>query len=216
MNSSLRDLLWFHGLFFGIALPCALLLEGPRLGQALLGLAIAYNLALPLAATLRGHPDWLRVWLFLLPLSCAQVLPDWALVQIAGTLVFPDHGVPRVGGAVPVYFMGLWMMALLPLLLIADSRRSRYLTAAFLSLLVFALWEWAARPLALWQPVGVPEIAGVAWYVLPPEVLLTLSALWLERNTRDSGVLARIGAGLAVPVFYTGALMLSLLLSRAL
>ena len=214
MSHSLRDLFWFHGLFFAIALPCALLLKNAALGHALLILAIAYNLALPLTATLRSHPDWLRLWLFLLPVSCAQVLPDWALVSIAGTLQFPDHGAWRVGGAVPVYFMGLWMMALFPMLLIADSRRAKSLTAAFLSLLVFALWEWAARPLALWQPVGVKEIAGVAWYVLPAEVLLTLAALHLERGTRESGMGLRLAAGLAVPVFYTGALMVCLLLSR--
>lgn len=208
---AVRDMLGFHALFFLIALPCALLLKGSALGQALLWLAIGYNLALPALGFARGHQNWMRLWGFLLPLSCAQVIPDWALVNVAGTLSFPDHGVPRVGGAVPVYFMGLWIMALFPVLLWSETRRAPYSWAALLSFGVFAVWEWAAVPLQLWEPKGVRTVAGVALYPLPAEVLLTLAALALHRLTLDRGPLARLAAALCVPLFYAGALMFSLL-----
>lgn len=216
MKSSIREALWFHGLFFAIGLPLVLFLQGPALGRALLGLAIGYNVALPLLSLVRGHGEWLKLWLFLLPLSCGQVIPDWALADIAGVLVFPDHGVWRVGGAVPVYFMGLWIMLLFPIVLLSDRLRSRYLAAALLSLLLFGFWEWAARPLGLWYARDVRMVAGTALYPLVPEMLLGLATLSAYRNSRGRAIIQQWFSAFGVNLFYTGAVFIGLLLSQRL
>lgn len=216
MKASIREALWFHLLFFAVSAPVLFLTHGEMFGKGLLALTLGYNVILPLYALARGHAEWLKLWLFLLPLSCGQVLPDWALVQIAGVLNFPDHGVWRIGGAVPAYFMGLWMMLLFPVTLISDSTRSRYLLAGVLSLLLFGFWEWAAQPLQLWQPQNVRTIAGVAIYVLIPEVFLGLITLKAYRNTRDSGIIQQVFSAFTVNLLYTGALFIGLLLTRSL
>ena len=216
MKASIREALWFHLIFFTLSAPVLLFLHDPLLGKCLSMLAIAYNVALPLYGLMRGHHEWLRLWLFLLPLSCGQVLPDWALVQVAGVLHFPDHGQWRIGGAVPVYFMGFWIMLLFPITLISDNTRSRYFVAALLSLLLFGFCEWAARPLDLWTAQNVRTMAGVAVYVLIPEVFLGLATLQAYRRSRGDGIIQQIFSALAVNLLYTGALFIGLLLTRAL
>lgn len=215
MKASLREALWFHLIFFAASLPVLLLAEGAGLGKGLLTLTIIYNIALPALSVARGHSEWLRLWLFLLPLSCGQVLPDWALADIARVLVFPDHGQYRIGGTVPVYFMGMWIMLLFPILLLSDaSRHSRYFLAAILSLLLFTFWEWAARPLHLWHGQNVAMYQGIALYPLIPEMLLGLTALWMYRNTQDQNPVQRVFSAVGVNLFYTGSLFVSLLLFR--
>ncbi|HSW11558.1 MAG TPA: hypothetical protein VLI06_01890 [Solimonas sp.] len=211
MNASVRDALWLHLLFLAAALPLVLMSEGPARGQNLLWLTLGYHCLLPLLSLVRGHSEWLFLWLFLLPLAAGQVLPDWALVRVAGVLAFPDLGQPRIGGEVPVYFLGLWMMLLFPVLLLAQAARHPYLVAGALSLLLFGFWEWAARPLQIWYNHGVVAIDGMALYPLVPEMLLAMAALWAYRHFRQANILARVVAALSVNVFYTGACFLSLL-----
>lgn len=213
MKASLREALWFHLIFFAASLPVLLFAEGAQLGKALLILTLIYNIALPALSVARGHSEWLRLWLFLLPLSCGQVLPDWALAEIPRVLVFTDHGQYRIGGTVPVYFMGMWIMLLFPILLISDaSRHSRYALAAILSVLFFSFWEWAARPLHLWHAQNVAMLQGVALYPLIPEMMLGLAALWMYRNTQDRGPIQRVFSAIAINLFYTGSLFVSLLM----
>jgi hypothetical protein len=216
MKAYIREALWFHLLFFAISAPVLLFARGEMLGKGLLALTLGYNIALPLFALMRGHGEWLKLWTFLLPLSCGQVFPDWALVQIGNVLSFSDHGVWRIGGAVPLYFMGLWIMLLFPITLISDSNRSRYLIAGILSLLLFGFWEWAAPMLELWHPLNVRVVAGVAVYVLIPEVFLGLVTLQVYRRTKDSGIIQQVFSAFAVNLLYTGALFIGLLLTRAL
>ncbi len=212
MHTGVREALLFHGLFFAVATPVLLLTTGNAYGQAQLWLAIAYNLTLPAWALMRGHTEWLWLWLFLLPLSAAQVVPDWVLVDVTGTLTFPDHGLPRIGGAVPIVFMGLWIMLLFPILLIAQSSRRPYLSALVLGLLLFSLCEWLSRPLQLWQGQNVWLVDGLAVYTLIPEVLLCLATLVAYRHLRSAPLASRVAGALAVSVFYAGALVISLLL----
>lgn len=215
MKASVREALWFHLIFFTLSLPVLLFAKGGTLGAGLLILVIVYNVALPALSVARGHAEWMRLWLFLLPLSCGQVLPDWALAEIPQVLVFPDHGQYRIGGAVPVYFMGMWIMLLFPILLISSSsRRSRYLIASVLSLTLFSFWEWAARPLQLWYGQHVAMIQGVALYPLIPEMLLGLTALWAYRNTDDNNPIQRVFSALGVNLLYTGSLFIGLLFSN--
>src|ERR1700754_3388762 len=76
-------------------------LGAPARGWAVLGLVIAYNIGLPLLARARGRRDWLALWAFLLPVSVFQVLPDWLLDELVGTLRFPVIGGGTPGGAGP-------------------------------------------------------------------------------------------------------------------
>lgn len=207
-----RELLAFHLVFALLTLPVVLYATGPQYGAGVLGLAVLYNLALPAYALFRRHSDWLARWAFLLPVSMGQVLPDWALVEIAGTLQFPDHGISRIGGAVPLYFMGLWIMLLFPVTQLADAARGlRYPVVVVLGGLLFAAAEWAAPMLRLWQPVNIDTVAGVAWYTVPAEMALCVACLWAYRLTQHQGLLSRLWAAVMIVGFYTGALMISLL-----
>lgn len=207
-----REVLLFHALFAGIAALVLWLRPETGYGLSILALALGYNLLLPAWALVRGHLEWLARWWFLLPVSLLQVLPDWVLVEITQTLYFPDHGIARVGGAVPVYFMGLWMMLLFPVTLLADATGPlRYPVAVLLGGLAFGAAELAAAPLQLWLPRGVETVAGMALYPIPAEALLCLLALWLFRLTRYESWPTRLLAGLSLPITYTGALMLALL-----
>lgn len=211
MNASVRDALWFHILFMAAALPLVALSEGATRGHNLLWLTLGYHLALPLVSLVRGHSEWLFLWLFLLPLAAGQVLPVWALARVAGVLVLPDLGQPRIGGEVPIYFLGLWMILLFPIMLLGQSGRRPYLSTALLALGLFASWEWAAGPLQIWHNRNVVALDGMALYPLIPEMLLAIGALWAYRHFRQAPILGRVLAALALNVFYTGACFLGLL-----
>ena len=206
-----KDALRFHAAFFALAIPVALYEQGRSLGLAILLLAALYNITLPLMCQWRGHRDGVRLWMFLLPLSMALPCADWMLVSRMGTLSFPDHGVYRLGGVVPLYFMGLWIMLLWPLCWLAQATRRPYLLTAFGALAAFLIWEWAARPMHLWHAVGVRQIAGFALYPLIPEMLLAMAALWMWQHHGRAPLLTRIACAVSVAVFYAGAVALALL-----
>lgn len=210
-NHRVRDALIFHLLFFSIAIPVALISSDRSLGIAVTVLAAGYNLALPTVGHWRGHRDWVQLWVFLLPISITLPCADWMLVQRMQTLVFPDHGIWRLGGAVPLYFTGLWIMLLWPVCWLASSVRHPYRFAAGFSLLAFLVWEWAARPMSLWHAVGVKQVAGFALYPLIPEMLLGVAALWMWRQCGYAAWPQRVAAAGSVSVFYAGALSLALL-----
>ena len=212
-HQSLRDALLFHAVFFAIALPVAALMKGHPLGRALVLLAAVYNLALPVVARLRQHPQWYSLWVFLLPLTLTLPAADWLLVKRMGTLVFTDHGVPKLANVVPVYFAGMWIMLLWPVCLFASAvqRSWSYWIAGALSLWLFDGWEWAAPALELWHPRNVLMVEGVALYPLIPEALLPVAALWMWRVTEVSPRWQKIAGAMTVTVFYTGALALALL-----
>lgn len=212
-TASLRDALVFHLAFFVVAVPVALLVPGKSLGRAILILAALYNILLPAIANWRGHRQWYLLWVFLLPLSFTLPMADWMLVKRMGTLVFPDHGVPKFANVVPVYFAGLWIMLLWPVSLFASAapRKWSYLAAATLGLTLFLVWEWAARPMRLWEARNVTMIEGFALYPLVPEALLCVATLWMWRATTMSPRWQKIVGALSITFFYAGALGLFLL-----
>ncbi|MGB1563734.1 MAG: DUF6989 domain-containing protein [Sinimarinibacterium flocculans] len=211
MHRHLREALLFHTAFFVAAAAAIALTPMRAFGSVLLMAAVAYQIALPAWSLMRGHGDWLALWAFLLPLSLCQPLADWVLVDVAQTLTFPDHGIYRIGGAVPLYFCGLWTMALFPVLLAAQHSRRPWLAVTGAGLLVFAACEWIARPLGLWHARNVATVAGVAAYVLVAEVLLCWAALAAYRGTRGSALPVRVVAAAGVSLLYTGALLWALL-----
>lgn len=194
----------FAGLFAGTA--ATLLLEPPAKGWFVLGLVVAFNVALPVTARAVGRDDWFAMWALLLPVSVLQIVPDWILADLIGTLRFPDIGGPRVDDAINLAMGGMWVAPLFLALAVTDARPGRAAVAAFV---VFLGAEVLAPTLKLWEPAGDPaELAGVALYVLPAEAALGWAAA-VAYAAAGSSWPRRIGLAAAVSTFYTGALVVS-------
>lgn len=208
----LRTILGFHAAF-AVAAAAALLLTPQRFyGYALLGAVLGYHLASLLWSWRRGDREWLRLWAYLLPLSMLQVVPDWILVEMVGSLRFVDHGVARIG-SVPVYMAGMWSIPLFVIVALARLARPpalRAVVAVLVAVVMFGSSEWYAHPLGLWHAVSVEHsVAGIALYVLPPEAALGLAAWWGFEATRGRGLAPQILVAMATSVFYTGMLITS-------
>jgi hypothetical protein len=206
VGSDVRALVAFHAAFFtGTAVVA--LLDAPAKGWAVLALVIAYNIGVPLIARAHARRDWLALWAFLLPVSIFQVLPDWLLAELVGTLRFPDIGGFRLDGAITLAMAGMWVPPLFITLLLA---RGRPAAAAGIALAVFLGSELLAPVLELWKPTGdTTRVAGVALYVPPAEAALGWAAATAFALSRTTNALGRVAAALAVSTFYTGALVLA-------
>lgn len=166
---------------------------------------VAYVGAL-LVAT-RPHPDLRSLAGFLTLVSVCQVLPDWVLADLVGTLRFPDQGGPRVDDVIPLAMAAMWVAPLFAAVALAGSRPAR---AALLAGVVFAGAELLAPTLGLWEPAGdTRRVLGVAVYVLPAEVALGWAAATAYLLVRERRLLVRAAAALAVSTFYLGALVLA-------
>jgi hypothetical protein len=213
LSHSELDCISFH-LGFGVVAAIALALPEPALGMRILGLALAYNLMLPAFAQWRGHADWLRLWLFLLPLSFLQVLPDNFLAGVLGVLVFADTGSPSIG-YVPVFMAGMWVIPLFLLLMLGHGVEERWgrmascVAVAFGSLLFFGGTEVLAARIPIWQAQAVHLCFGAAVYVLVPEMLLGVATLIAYEAGLQRGAVYHLTAAAAVMLFYLGALVLS-------
>ena len=185
----------------------ALALDRPAQGWGVLVVVVAYVAALQVAARRSGRPDLAALAAFLVPVSAFQVLPDWVLAGLVGTLRFPDTGGLRVDDVIPVAMAGMWVAPLFIAVALAAGRPAR---AAVLAVVVFLAAEIAAPMLGLWEPTGdTTRWAGVAIYVLPAEAALGWATAYAFGATRTSSAPTRIGAALAVSTFYLGALVLS-------
>jgi hypothetical protein len=185
----------------------ALALPVPAQGWAVLAVVVAYAGSLPLACRAAGRPDWVALALFLVPVSVLQVLPDWVLADLVGTLAFPDCGGPRVDDVIPVAMAAMWVAPLFVAVVVAGLRPAR---AAAAALVVFAGAELLAPLLGLWEPVGdTTRVLGVALYVLPAEAALGWGTTVAFLATRGRPVPVRVGAALAVSTSYLGALVLA-------
>jgi hypothetical protein len=186
----------------------AVTLEPPAKGWAVLACVVLYNVAVPLTARATGRDDLFRLWAFLLPVSVFQLLPDWVLADLVGTLRFPDVGGPRADDVIPLAMCGMWVMPLFVALALARDHAGR---AALFAVAIFAGSELLAPVLELWEPTGAArQVAGVALYVLPAEAALGWAAMVaFLHGGREGGMLTRVGLGLAVATFYLGALVLA-------
>lgn len=197
---------------FAILAVVVLLLPGGSLGPRVLALVVLYHCAVVVLAPHDG--DLRRMWLVLAPLSLLMVLPDWFLSQELATLYFPDTGSPFLG-TVPIFMAGLWTIALLPVMLLAESaERARgvatgFVTASAVGLLVFTAAEWMAPGIPLWEPRNVATLAGVAPYVLVPELGLAVATYALVRGAGRRPKVATAGGIVAVPFMYLGMLVAS-------
>ena len=208
-----RDL-WLLLAAFGALCAGVLWLAPGDQGRQILALTVVFHLALLAVAQWRGHRHWWRWWLFLLPVSLLQVLPDAVLAGVVGSLRFAPADVPHVG-QVPVFMGGLWVIPLLLVGLCADQTQtalgdsSSAVLAAGLGLGLFAVAEWMAWYMPIWQAVNVASTAHVAHYVLLPEAWLCLSVVVLERISRGRSTGLRLFCAPLIALSYTGALLVS-------
>lgn len=201
-----RAIVAFHAGFL-VCAGLATLLGAPAKGWAVLALVVVYNVGLPLVARAVGRRDWFELWRFLLPVSIFQLLPDWLLVDLVGTLSFPDVGGPRVDDAIALAMGGMWVPPLFAAVALARGRAG---VAAALALAIFLGAELLAPALELWEPTGdTTRVAGVAVYVLPAEAALGWAAATAYALAGRAPLPQRVLAALAVATFYTGALVLA-------
>lgn len=199
-------LLLLHvALFAGGAV--ALSLDPPAQGWGVLAVVVAYVAGLLATTRATGRADLAALAGFLALVSVFQVLPDWVLADLVGTLRFPDRGGPRIDDVIPVAMAFMWVAPLFMALALADGSPGR---AALLAGAVFAGAEVLAPTLGLWEPTGdTARLAGVALYVVPAEVALGWASMTAFNAVRRRNLLTRVAAALAVSTFYLGALVLA-------
>ena len=185
----------------------ALSLDPPAQGWGVLVCVVTYVVALIAVCRATGQDDLLALASFLAVVSVFQVLPDWVLADLVGTLRFPDTGGPRVDDVIPLAMAAMWVAPLFAAVALSGGRPGR---AALLAGLVFLGTEILAPTLGLWEPVGdTHRLAGVAVYVVPAEAALGWATATAFAHVRHSSWPARVGAALAVSTFYLGALVLA-------
>jgi uncharacterized protein DUF6989 len=185
----------------------ALSLHPAAQGWAVLVCVVAYVAGLLWVCRSTGETDLLALAGFLALVSVFQVLPDWVLADLLGTLRFPDTGGPRVDDVIPLAMAAMWVAPLFAAVSLSGGQPGR---AALLSGLVFLGAELLAPTLGLWEPAGdTHRVAGVAVYVVPAEAALGWAAATAFAHVRHGSLPARAAVALAVSTFYLGALVLS-------
>lgn len=193
------------GLFLGGAI--ALSLDPPAQGWGVFVCVVAYVAALLWVCRSTGNAELLALAGFLAIVSVFQLLPDWVLADVVGTLGFPDTGGPRVDDVIPLAMAAMWVAPLFAAVALSGGRPWK---AAGLAALIFLGAELLAPVLGLWEPTGdTYRLLGVAVYVVPAEAALGWAAATAFTHVRHSALPTRVGAALAVSTFYLGALVLS-------
>ena len=204
--------LGFHAVV-AVAAVVVLWLPWGALGWRVAAIVVAYHVGMLVVSRWPAGEGWLRAWAVLAPLSILMVLPDWFVSAVLETLRVPDTGAAFVG-TVPVFMAGMWVMALFPLVLVAAATEKRFgaRPAVVVVALAGAMLFWAAELLApvipLWEPIGVDEVGGIAAYVLPAEVMLSVVAWLVVRGSLWRSRTVTAVSVIATPVLYTGALAL--------
>lgn len=182
-------------------------LDPPAQGWGVLATVAAYVVALLVVCRRTGNSDLFALGGFLVLVSVFQVLPDWVLADVVGTLRFPDRGGPRVDDVIPLAMALMWVAPLFAAVALSGGRPGR---AAVLAAAIFFGTELLAPTLGLWEPIGDTErVAGVALYVVPAEAALGWAAATAFAAVRKASLPAKAAAALAVSTFYLGALVLA-------
>ena len=215
VTTTQRDLVVLHVAFAVVA--AVVLLPGGPVGWRSAVLLVVYDVALVVLARRRGDRELLRLWWFAAVLSLWQVLPDAFLVEGLDVLVFPDDGFPDLGPVTGV-MAGLWTVPIVVVVAVATAAERRggvragNLAAAAMAAVVFAGGEASLTAVGLWEARNVPQVAGVALYIVPAEVVLGVTAHRVFHAVRFRHGVAVIPATLLVSVVYTGAAGLGWLL----
>ncbi|TFF92773.1 hypothetical protein EU546_07165, partial [Candidatus Thorarchaeota archaeon] len=86
----IRDLITLHGLFAVVAAVFLFAPSATAVGWRMLAIVIVYNTMIPFVGYLLGHTEWVKIWMFAMPLSIFQLLPDWFLSAQLSVLSFPN------------------------------------------------------------------------------------------------------------------------------
>lgn len=202
-------LLGFHVVF---AVICAGVLMLPLARGIQFGiLVLLYNITLPLLALKFQQRSWLRIWLFVLPLSIFQVFPDWFLSAQLKTLMFPDDGLFKIG-TVSAYMALLWVIPLFIIVYTSEKIRihigqwASYPGAGIMGVLIFGTSEATLWQLGSWYAQNVKMLGHIALYVIPAEFILSTLTYIAYRITQKEPVLLKILAAFVVMLCYSGAL----------
>ena len=206
---------WLAGFgAFALLAVLGLLLPIGDLGWRVLALVVIFHIGTVLLARRTGDVLLWRAWTILAPMSVVMVLPDWFLSAELGSLFFPDTGGPFIG-TVPLFMAGMWTIALMPLVLVgalvAEHRGLVWgaIAAGLAGLVMFWGAELFAPAIPLWEPVDVPMFAGVAKYVLLPEVVLSAAAFVIVATCGRIDRRASWALLVLLPFTYTGMLATS-------
>lgn len=207
--------LWAVGLTgFAVLAAVGLAIPLGALGWRVLILVVVFHLGVVILARRTGDPLIWRAWAVLAPMSVLMVLPDWYLSAELGTLVFPDTGAPYIG-TVPLFMAGMWTIALMPIVWVTTlvARHVGVVAGVGVAAVVGVMFFWAAELVApsipLWEPVGVTMFAGVALYVLLPEMVLSAASFALVVTAGRIPGAATYALVVLLPFTYTGMLVTS-------
>lgn len=199
---------------FALLAAMGLLVPIGDLGWRVLALVVIFHIGTVVIARRTGDVLLWRAWTVLAPMSVLMVFPDWFLSAELGSLFFPDTGGPFIG-TVPLFMAGMWTIALLPLVLVgALVAQQQGLAwgagaAGLAGLVMFWGAELCAPAIPLWEPVGVTMFAGVAAYVLLPELVLSAAAFLIVATCGHIDRRATLLLTALLPFTYTGMLATS-------
>ena len=223
MHSKNAFLIRFYCYFFVIVgimmVPCNVLdknvvpwTRGTASLVCVVGWNIAFVLLVPKKSTLRTQ------WEFCALLSLIMPIPDLFLVKVLGTLVFDPHPF-RIGDGVPVAMMGMWTIALLPVIHLANmygtSRTSRNVLGGLISGMWFFLAELFCAPfLRLWHVTPKVQllVGHIPLYVIVAEAILGATVVHIYNMEHDSrlrpkgNIISHLCGAAGVMLIYTGSL----------
>lgn len=199
---------------FAVACLVILALPVPSLGMQVLVLVVGFSVATVAVARHSGDDMLLRAWGILAAMSVLMVLPDWFLADVLGSIRFPDTGAPFIG-AIPLFMAGMWTIALMPVVLAGLAATMRWglaastLVAVLVGGGILAAAERLAPGIPLWEARDVSVVAGVATYVVIPELVLCAAAFLLVRSSPVMPRWSVILCTVLLPFTYTGMLAVS-------
>ena len=171
------DFALIHGIFVVLCIVILLIPIPHGLGLNLFILVTSYNILIPVFGKIRGHDQWVPLWLFSFVLSLFQIFPDWFLSAELNILVFPEDGLFKIG-TVSGYMLGLWAIPFFMILFIGHriqehySTKTVYITITLLTLIIFSTSENTIWMLNSWYAQNVLMIDHIAVYIVIPEIIL--------------------------------------------
>lgn len=205
----IRNLITLHLLFAFVAMALLFSPTATPVGWRMLAIVIVYNTLIPFGGYLLGHTEWVKIWMFVMPLSVFQLLPDWFLSAQLGVLSFPNDGSPMIG-TVPLYMAGLWSIPLFIIVYVGlrveeeHSAWETQLAVLITSFVLFVGAEATMWALPSWSAQNVLTISSVAVYIVVPELLLGSSSYIIYAMIRHYGHVLKLFWSYIVMALYLG------------
>ncbi len=207
----IRDFVLVH-VIFAVLAAVTLLVPIPTatVSGKMLVLVIIYSGLIVVEFYARGYEDWKSIWIFAFILSVLMVFPDWYLAETLGALQFPDDGFPMIGGAIPFYMAGLWVIPFFIIVFIGKEVQSRkserlaYCLVSMITILTFVLAELTLVNLPSWSATVIGMTGNLAWYIIIPELFLGFSTFICYNIVKDKKIWMTIIGAFIVMILYIG------------